>query len=119
MTENKGDLINREALKEDFKERNIWNPEIISAIDNAPTVELDRTQGEWEFYAESSDDTSMAYYKCSVCGRLVIAERKVFTDVTLLENYPFCHCGADMTGKINTKSALMNSINYGFAEEDD
>ena len=34
----KGDLISREALKQDFKERNIWNQEIASAIDNAPTV---------------------------------------------------------------------------------
>ena len=38
MTENEGNLISREALKQDFKERNIWNQEIASAIDNAPTV---------------------------------------------------------------------------------
>ena len=56
---------------------------------------------------------------CSNCFKTYAqAGWEVWKDGSLARDY--CpNCGADMTGKINTKSALMNSINYGFAEEDD
>lgn len=87
MTENKGDLISREALKKSFEDTVCIEPMpyafVKQIIDNAPTVEaiptelhekiLDqtagellecqsnlRTQGEWKLHG-------MIYY-CSVCG---------------------------------------------------
>ena len=70
-------------------QRTMWS-NIKKIIDEAPTVE-ERPQGDWEFYEDDSDDTGMAYYRCSVCGRLIHAE-----EAKLLKNYPFCHCGANM-----------------------
>lgn len=37
-------------------------------------------------------------YECSVCGRTIYAE--IEDD---LEDYPYCHCGAKMEGKIEWK----------------
>lgn len=111
-----GDLISREALKEDFKERNIWNPEIISAIDNAPSVDLkdiyqeghydghiegytkaineERPQGKW--IPMNPDCRGYSdYFKCSICGAYIYprnAEKEL--------DYNGCpYCFADMRGK--------------------
>lgn len=100
---------------------NLLNSEInrsIEAIDNAPTVEpsayvgyerlkarqrgyedgyhtgmeIGKTlnprikQGKWIIV----DDTEKFIAKCSVCGRI--------EDSRMIEDYPFCHCGADMKG---------------------
>ena len=56
---------------------------------------MGRPQGKWEFYEDDPNDDDMAYYKCSMCGRLIRAK-----EVKLLKNYPFCHCGADMRGGV-------------------
>ena len=64
----------------------------IAAFNKAiAALKAERPKGKWEFYEEDPNDDDMAYYKCSVCGRLIHAK-----EVKLLKNYPFCHCGADM-----------------------
>lgn len=117
MTENKGDLISREALKEEVRKRVIGNnldvfvaKNIMCLIDNAPTVEqtiitefkgcdnceLERPTGEWIFIDILEDDNfpmdkGSKIYECSVCGRRIWTFCEDLTDF-----YPFCHCGADM-----------------------
>ena len=88
MTENKGDIISREALKKAYfnaiNETSIGEVSIIELIDNAPAIEYtfeeafqktvceqrlycpERPQGEWidtgdknEYWAEE--------YQCSIC----------------------------------------------------
>ena len=112
MTENKGDLISREALKEKFRNVNegmFQLSRVFELIDNAPTVEPEiteqdikdairygfvegyemaqakyqRPQGEWIDCG--------AYYKCPFCENLVL---------TVDGKPKFCdECGADMRGK--------------------
>jgi len=47
-------------------------------------------KGEWihSFYSEHGHEV----YKCSKCGRFLEFEQGQHT----LEDFPFCHCGADM-----------------------
>ena len=115
-----GDCISREAVRSKIWKERVEKDEgcnsdyirglktAIGFIDNAPAVEqnwrfyydhgyaqakrdFERPQGKWDFYEDDSDDTGMAYYRCSVCGRLIHAE-----EAKLLKNYPFCPCGAAM-----------------------
>ena len=87
MTENKGDLISREALKKAYfnaiNETSIGEVSIIALIDNAPTVE--RPQGTWKWIYKEYD------YYCSNCGNNALQ----------LEDYPYLSsycpfCGAKM-----------------------
>jgi hypothetical protein len=107
------DLISRDALKADFKERNIWSKDIVDAIDNAPTVFScnacknmgnerecvdchdysnyvhynERPQGEW---IDLDTDESWYRFKCSNC--LTLFSRGMF-----MKGYPYCpKCGAEM-----------------------
>lgn len=60
--------------------------DIIDEIDNAPTVEPKK--GKWIRQAESR-----TIFFCSNCGREINTYPFTRTD-----NFPFCHCGADMRG---------------------
>lgn len=115
------DLISREALRKKLqyvysceyigsKSKEGIVSDIIDEIDNAPTVsfmispdyvaglqnhnkelikqleEVERPQGEWIIV----DDCEQFIAKCSVCGRI--------EDSRMVKDYPFCHCGARMTG---------------------
>lgn len=54
----------------------------------------ERAKGEW-IGVKTSCDIGHRFYYCTKCGReidLIEGER--------LEDYPFCHCGADMRGKV-------------------
>ena len=51
-----------------------------------------RPTGEWE-EIESSCDIGHRFYHCSVCHRFLDV---MTADGETLEDYPFCHCGADM-----------------------
>lgn len=78
--------------------------DIIKAIDNAPTVEIrdnfdigyvqgledgqKRPQGKW-----IKQENKKTEFFCSECGRMI--DTKPFTRT---DNFPFCHCGADMRG---------------------
>ena len=114
-----GDLISRSALKEEFKKMERYHSLKLPydvVIDNAPTVaypfekfrtmlcgtcqaymriEPDRPKGEW-IGIKTSCDIGHKFYFCSVCSR----EIDLFDSETL-EDYPFCHCGADMRKENN------------------
>ena len=108
MTENKGDLISREALKEhkflcpdnpnatrfyDEKTKAYqqgWNDCIDAIIDNAPTVEAKTTEDCIIAYGDGYETARQLYarpqgeWKCPECGEWLFA----------------CpNCGADMRGK--------------------
>lgn len=105
----KGDLISRSALRKAFKNHplcnDVWLQYSREIIDNARTVAEDydtgyqdgledglndiRSQGEW---LKSSKGKTIFF--CSECGREI--DTKPFTRP---DNFPFCHCGADMRGK--------------------
>lgn len=53
-----------------------------------------RPTGKWE-EIESSSDLGHRFYHCSVCNRFLDV---MTADGETLEDYPFCHCGADMRG---------------------
>lgn len=100
-------LIDADALKEQFSEivGEYIVSEIISIIDNAPTVEYtfeeafqktvcdnklycpSRPKGEWE---EPFEMNGKSYHKCTHCH--------ISTELILISN--FCpNCGADMRGE--------------------
>ena len=97
MSENKGDLISREALKTELEEvyrhtRNYLSDEdeaqnslldnILEDIDNMPTVEPERPQGKWITTRTMIHDGNPY---CTVCDEENIIRSK------------FCpNCGADM-----------------------
>lgn len=58
----------------------------------AKLVYKERPTGEWE-EIESSSDIGHRFYHCSVCNRFLDV---MTADGETLEDYPFCHCGADM-----------------------
>lgn len=93
-----GDLISREALKksicidEPISIDETWEQlydAVVKAIDNAPTVEPERPQGEWiTIKSPLSNETIV---KCDKCG-----DEFIGNDV---EDYNFCPiCGATMKG---------------------
>lgn len=111
-----GDL---DALKKEFEKLG-YTYRVTSIIDNAPTVEPEtikelgsemlgiiknvmpqiieiakenqRPQGKWiKLKASTIGHKS---YCCSVCG----AYLDTFEDENLKEDYPYCHCGAQMRG---------------------
>ncbi len=61
-------------------------------IKQQPTVE-ERQTGEW-IECKSGYDKRDHFYKCSECGRFInlICGAK-------LEDFPYCHCGAEMKGE--------------------
>ena len=64
----------------------------IGKVLDAPTIEPKRKTGRW---IEEQRGIKVTQYKCSECGRIVIDD----TTYDVAEDYPFCHCGADMRGK--------------------
>lgn len=61
------------------------------------TVKNERSQGEWIEVYRSEITHNMAgevltFYRCSKCDRTLSIYPSMLTD------YPFCHCGADMRG---------------------
>ena len=58
---------------------------------NAPTIE-ERKKGKW--IKRDSYDRRDNFYACSECGRLI----NIICNAHL-EDYPYCHCGADMRGE--------------------
>lgn len=54
-------------------------------IEEAPTIDAEPVKhGHWIII----DDVEKFLAKCSECGRV--------EDTRLIENYPYCHCGAKM-----------------------
>lgn len=121
------DIISRSALKKAMVEerRYLLNRGQICAehilvhhclplIDNAPPVEVPtelckgcrflqdcetceeklRPQGEWIELKTNPPLLNHKFYICSLCNR----EIDVMLPEDSLEDYPYCHCGADMRG---------------------
>ena len=114
----------KEAIKE-WRYHGYYD-KLIEVIDNAPTVEpfepdyvgaerlkarqrgfeegyrmgkkIGKTlnpkikQGEWEEIKTNPPFLDHRFYICSECGR----EIDVITSDESLDDYPYCHCGADM-----------------------
>lgn len=59
--------------------------------ENCPLVEIEERKGKWikEKDVLGWDGYS---YQCSICGRSIHLD----TEVEDLEDYPYCHCGAEM-----------------------
>lgn len=120
------DMVSRAALKEviaanhyllsarnNSTDYGMFTTGIMQAIDNAPVVDptyqmpedyiknkLDysRPQGKWIKIKEERMSVDMSgeivtRYKCSKCGRVIATFPGKLADY-----YPFCHCGAKMTG---------------------
>ena len=102
------DLISRQAAidKADSLYRDTKNDEcymitgynhaisdIRAILKSLPSAQPERKTGEWLELTNTNHT-----YVCSVCGRMLVN----ITDGknTVTKNYPFCHCGADMRGKI-------------------
>ena len=92
------DLISREALKKSFAEygekAKFTQGFCQQLIDNAPTVEYSRPQGEW-VNTSPHDDKGECSYCCSVSNKY----------------YNFCpNCGADMRGRMTICVSLDEFI---------
>ena len=75
--------------------------EIEEFIDNAPTVEPERPQGEWIYegvYHDENNPIDSDMYQCSICKRSILTTLTRPADL-----FPFCHCGADMRGEEHDK----------------
>ena len=77
------DNVNDEDIKTLKRLMADYKPQILN-------LETERPRGEWNGI-KTSCDIGHKFYFCSVCSR----EIDLFDSETL-EDYPFCHCGADM-----------------------
>lgn len=55
-----------------------------------------RPKGEWLPKGRWHIDPQCIEYTCSICGRRIMREERL----NVIEQYPFCHCGADMRGDV-------------------
>lgn len=88
------DYINREAAKQALGEAHFENyGNAIMVIMELPAADVKPiVRGKWLL---KDRDGSWACWTCSECGRLVhLTDYKE----NVQEEYPFCHCGADMRG---------------------
>ena len=129
MTENKGDLISREALKEKIWRSDVSTREKISnLIDNAPTVEviptelhekiMDKTTGELlecqsnlRPQGEWIEDKVAFHLVCNQCGCTL---RQLKSEVFEGDyDYNFCpNCGASMKPKANQLRDCENCVHH-------
>lgn len=106
------DCISRQAVKElvvkefvnpqDGMEewRNAVNDvveEILHNIETMPSVTPERPKGKWILNdIQCVQAVGYLTYYCSECGREISS--KYHGKLSLLKEYPYCHCGADMSG---------------------
>lgn len=81
-------LINAYALmSKAFTDERGYNVVYVDDILKEPTVDAEPVKhGYWIII----DDVEFFTAKCSVCGRI--------EDTRLINDYPYCHCGARMDG---------------------
>lgn len=72
-------------------EPTLENRDYPKAFDLAIKALQERPHGEW--IKNEGKDLRDCFYTCSKCGRNI----NVICGETL-DDYPFCHCGADMRG---------------------
>lgn len=103
------DAVSRRRLLSDLKELVVaWEkyPVMVKQIKGVetaikyveliPSVTPKRKKGKW---IEEQRGIKVTQYKCSECGRTVIDD----TTYDVAEDYPFCHCGADMRQREESK----------------
>lgn len=68
-------------------------------VDSMPTVE-ERKVGKW-ILNDNQGVQAVGYltYHCSECNREISS--KYHGEISLLKEYPYCHCGAEMEGGEN------------------
>lgn len=66
-----------------------YGPALMQAVKDSKPYEVQK--GEWGWSGNNGNGRN--YYNCSVCGRIIEANREE------LINFPYCHCGAQMTVK--------------------
>ena len=90
------DLISRQtaidALRQQFKKSPTTAIRAMNTIEELPSAQPERKRGEW--IKRDSYDRRDNFYTCSECGRVI----NIISNAHL-EDYPFCHCGADMRGE--------------------
>lgn len=108
------DTVSRKAVEEmlqnGFPARGMWEIEgdvvkqtvcetladALMDLEKLPSVTPKRKAGRW---IEEQRGIKVTQYKCSECGRTVIDD----TTYDVAEDYPFCHCGADMRQREESK----------------
>ena len=88
------DYIDRAILKEQMIKYGFTSPDmtVTEFVEDLPSAESEPKKGKW--IKRDSYDRRDNFYSCSICGRII----NVICGAHL-EDYPFCHCGADMRGE--------------------
>ena len=93
------ELIDREKLLKDLKESSKYHAEnsreevlLLSDRNIVREQQLfeERKKGKWKKKNKEQYYTS---YCCSICGRKIFVQNN-----ETLDDYPYCHCGAEMRG---------------------
>lgn len=88
---NKVKAIRAEASKNGYANNDVVPVGWVSIADGEPFVE--NPKGRWE-KEESILGWDGCSYQCSNCGRSIHLD----TVMEDLSDYPYCHCGAEMSG---------------------
>ena len=83
------DLISRAAAIDAAESAYIKGVFPTAYIREVPSAQPERKKGKWIMLDKGLIVTA---YKCSECGRTV----RDVTGYDVSNDYPFCHCGADM-----------------------
>ena len=93
------DCVSRQAVNKLYDE---FHPRLATRVYEfgeelkaLPSVTPKREQGEW-ILNDNQGVQAVGYltYHCSKCGREI--NSKYHGKISLLEEYPYCHCGAEM-----------------------
>ena len=96
-------MTNKEAISElEIMLKGCDYDEQFEALDLAIKALEERPQGEWvvDGTMYRGGEVSSITYRCSLCRRRItwINIESGKTNEEFLQEYPFCHCGADMRG---------------------
>lgn len=89
------DCINLNTRKNNYKGETLMNYEVADmiedCIDNAPTADVEEVRhAKWIY--KGHHEMMGHVFECSVCGRWRFAN----STEHVIEEYPYCHCGAKM-----------------------
>lgn len=92
------DCVSRLAVLDIAKSsKSNWidNSVLFKRVNELPSITPKREQGEWVLN-DNQGVRAVGYltYHCSKCGREI--NSKYHGKISLLEEYPYCHCGAEM-----------------------
>lgn len=100
------DCISRQAVIEITVETGAWETQ--SRVMDLPSVTPKEKTGKW-IRNENQGVQAVGYltYHCSECGREICS--KYHGKLSLLKEYPYCHCGAKMIEPQESEDADGNS----------